>query len=391
MSTSPEPGGLPAPAAARPEGATRSRGLPAHLASRLQESLLPARRMLSRAALVYEERHFREVAVNGVAAALSAEAHKIRDEMRSLEERIILRVDIVMEELWRRTEGVGARQATELQRLAARLDDARQASAAQAPELARLATQMAEVHRLATDVAEIRRATGDPAAAGGERSPLLAELERGLSIPPARRFEPYLKYFENLAPVVDLSCGQGDFLRLAAARGVEAYGLAPDPGGPGLDGLAIRPGSALEHLQALDPGSLGGIFGSHAVDDCSDEEAIGLLRAMGSALKPGGLAIAEAANPASFARFLTTLSGARPAHPRTPEHLAELAGAAGLDVDECRYGAAPDRHLAGVSQDLSDPALAEIAEGINALVSQLNDVLYGPQDYALILRAPGPA
>ena len=371
MSASPEPRRL--------GGST----LAAALFARLQDSLLPARRMLSRAVLVYEERHFREVAVTSVYAALSAEAAKVRDELRSLEERIILRADIVMEELWRRTEAAGARQATELQRLAGRVGELQQAAAEQAPDLARLATQMSEVHRLASEVAEIRRrATASPA--GLQNDPLLAELERGLPGPAGPRLEPYLKYFEHLSPVVDLRPGSGEFLRLAATTGVDAYGVSPAVG-PGDDpedgqggsdpGIAHDLVAALQHLRSVAPGSLGGAFASHLVDGLPDASATELLAAIGAALKPDGIAVVESANPASFARCLASLGHPETVPFRPPEELAALATSAGLEVDECRYAAFPSRHLGGVSPDFTDPVLQEVAEGINGMVAQLNDVL----------------
>src|ERR1700704_2399139 len=108
--------------------------------------------MLSRAVLVYEERHFREVAVEGVYSALAAEGKKLRGELKSLEERAIIRLDTLMEELWRRMEGVGARRAR---------------PAGRAPEPQRPAAQRAEAGAMGAGVAEIRLPSGaapDPAA-----------------------------------------------------------------------------------------------------------------------------------------------------------------------------------------------------------------------------------
>ncbi|MGH2717678.1 MAG: hypothetical protein ACRDJU_03725 [Actinomycetota bacterium] len=361
MSALPEPGESVGAAARRRQAPA------AILLARVQHSLLPARRMLSRAVLVYEERHFRELAVSSVLAALGTEAAKIRDEVRSLEERIILRADIVMEELWRRTEAVGARQATELQRLTRRVTQLQEEHAEKAPELAHLANQMSEVHRLATEVAEIRRQSGGPPG------PVLAELERGLPIPPAQRLEPYLKYFERLAPVLDLTTGS-DFARLARAAGIEVSQL---PQGS----------SAADFLAGLAPGSAGAAFCDHLVDGLDDGALTELLRAVGRALEPGGVAIVETQNPASLARRLA--AGRNPGTVlRTPESLAALALEAGLEVDECRFGPPPSRHLSGVSPGAADAAVQEVADGINSLVAQLNDLLYGPQDYAVILRAP---
>jgi hypothetical protein len=378
MSAAPDQEGLAAPAP-RAGASGRRGGGGARLVATAQRCLLPARRLLSRAVLVYEERHFREVAIAGTYAALAAEAKKLRDEARSLEERIILRADIVMEELWRRTEGLGARQATELQRLTGRLDDLQHAVERHAPELARLSAQMAEVHRLASEMAEIRRQARDSGALAAGSGPLRAEIERGLGPPPAQRFEGYLKYFENQAPVLDLCPGNETFGTLAGAAGIEARRLdgAGDPGAAaGLAGM----------LDGLAPGSFGGAFCGDLLDRLPDDAAAAVLTALRPTLQPSGVAVVEAANPASFACYLAALGRPGERVLRSPEELAALATSAGFEVDECRYANPPARHLGGVSQDLTDPALAEVAEGINALVGQLNDLLYGPLDYALVLR-----
>ncbi|HEU5001818.1 MAG TPA: hypothetical protein VFW71_03440 [Actinomycetota bacterium] len=236
------------------------------LSQRVRDALLPARRLLSRAVLVYEERHFRELAVGALYGALAAEAGRLRDEVRALEERVIMRVDIVLEELWRRTEGVGARQATELQRLAARVAELEAQGSAQAPELERLARQMAEVHRLAGEVGALR--------AGGQM-------------------------------VVSLN-GQGD----------------------------------------LEP----------------------LLAGVASQLAPGATAVIHYAGAASRESLASGISGA------------------GLEIVEWLTPSPEQPPLAGVTTELSDPAILRIATAINGLVAQLNDTLHAPREPGVVVR-----
>lgn len=325
----PAPLGTPARAAA---SGSAGRQLQRRLLLEVQAALLPARRMLSRAALVYEERHFREIAVKAVETALLGEIGKVRDEIRALEERIILRVDIVMEELWRRSEGAGARQATELQRLGARLEHLQEHSATQAPELARLARQMADVQRLAAEVSDLRRQAGAP-------GPLLTALGRPQGGP---LVDAYAKYFEGLDPVLD---------------------LAPDGG-------AFEPRAAEAGLSAAVAGVLSGIRAGRLPEDQGEEGIAALLGALHRALQPGGVAVVEVA------------------HSRPPEALTALAEDAGFEVEE-RLDAAPAGHRLGeVGGDLTDPGLREIAEGINAVVDRLNDFLFAPRSYALVLRRP---
>lgn len=244
--------------------------LSALLSRRLRDGLLPARRLLSRAVLVYEERHFRELAVGALYGALTAEAGRLRDEVRALEERVIMRVDIVLQELWRRTEGVGARQATELQRLAARVGELEASGNAQAPELERLARQMADVHRLASDVAAL-----------------------------------------HMSP---------------------------------------------ERLPAL------------TLNGQPEEDLTDLLNGLRRDLEAGGTAL------------ITYARG------EAREALATGLTAAGLEAVRWLPPEADRPPLAGVSSDLDDPAVQEIATAINALVAQLNKALQAPQAPGVVVR-----
>jgi hypothetical protein len=287
--------------------------------------------MLSRAALVYEERHFRDVAVDGVYSTLAAEAKKLRTEVKSLEERAIIRLDTLMEELWRRMEGVGARQATEIQRLSARIDQLQAQSAGQVPELQRLVAQMAEAQAMAAEVAAIR-------------------LSRGGASEPAARWEAYVKEFQGLEPVADLT-GGGGFLEVATNGGVAVYAAGGDP---------------VEHLLGVEEASLGGAFCGEVANGAMHDLMAGLARA----LRPGGVAIFETGDAVP------------------PGGLLAEARASGLEVEDNGSSLALDGRLAGVSAELSDPALRDIALGINGLVARLNDVLYGPREHGVVARRP---
>lgn len=370
----------------------------ARLASKLAEAALPVRRALARVALVNEERYFRDVAVDAVYAVLATQATKLAETVRGVEERVILRVDILMEELWRRTESVGARQATELQRLAARVTEVQHDSETRSVDLHRLALQMAEVHQLAGEVSEIRQLGPALLTPPGElphaRGTLAAELERGVRPAARERWEPYVKHVQGLSPVVALGRGTGAFLESAFEADVDAYAVDTEPAavaaaGQGFDARREAP---LAHLQTLADGSLGGAFLSMVTHPVTAQDLEVLVAEISRALQPDGAMVIEAPNPASFASFLQipdhALGG--PTRGLSPDQLAAVAQAAGLEIEECRYAPPPARHLRGVSTAQSDPALREIAEGLNELVGQLNDVLYGPQDFVVVARKPAP-
>lgn len=286
------------------------RAMAARLARQVQGYLLPARRMLSRAVLVYEERHFRDVAVGRVSSALVEEVQKVRDEIRGLEERVVLRVDILMEELWRRTEGAGARQATEIQRLAARLAEVAGAASVQAEEIRRLVAQMAEAKHLAAHIAGLRGAgaAGQDAGWAGHRALL-----------------------DGLGPVADL------------------------------DEVA----DAGDHLGSLDAGSLAGAVSRHRVHRLAPEAQKALMDALAQALRAGGVGVFAVAGPG--------------------DALASAAEASGLIAEH--PGATPVP-FARVGTELADPALREIAEGLNALVDRLNRARDGDEAGVLVVRKP---
>ena len=174
-------------------------------------------------------------------------------------------------------------------------------------------------------------------------------LSGGSAAPdPAARWEAYVKEFHALEPVADLTAG--GFGEVATTAGLAVYVVDGDP---------------VQHLRGVADGSLGGAF-------CGEvpENRLGdLMAQLARALRPGGVAIFETGDAA-------------------PPGLSAAASAAGLEIEDNGSTLPLDGRLGGVSAELSDPALREIAFGINGLVARLNDVLYGPQEHGLVARRP---
>jgi SAM-dependent methyltransferase len=117
----------------------------------------------------------------------------------------------------------------------------------------------------------------------------------------------------------------------------------------------------------------------------------GLMSEIARVLRPGAPVLLETPNPASFATHVHSFW-------RDPTHIRPVPAAAlglvtreaGLVVEEVLYGSRPtdDERLHGVHVEPDDPDLRRVAEGFNAAIRQLNYLLYGFQDYALIARRP---
>ena len=180
----------------------------------------------------------------------------------------------------------------------------------------------------------------------------------------------------------------------AARRGLRAYGVDgnADAVATCVDlGLDARQEDLLDHVRGLAPRSLGGVFCSHVVEHLPPEVLPELMAEIARVLVPGGVAVIETPNPASFATHVHSF-WRDPSHLRpVPDvALAFAARTVGLVVDTIVYSSLPpagDR-LQPVAVRSKDPEMAALVQSVNAMAERLNDLLYGYQDYALVLRMP---
>jgi 2-polyprenyl-3-methyl-5-hydroxy-6-metoxy-1,4-benzoquinol methylase len=178
--------------------------------------------------------------------------------------------------------------------------------------------------------------------------------------------------------VLDIGCGRGEFLSLLREAGVEARGIDADADmvayatGEGLD---VEQADAVAYLEALDDGSLGGVFAAQVVEHLPPAALVRLLELAAAKLRPGGLLVAETINPLSplaLRSYFADLTHEQPLVPGTLVLLAEQAGFRDVDV---RYANEPEERLAVPD----DPLIA-------GNVRRLNELLFGPLDYAILAR-----
>jgi 2-polyprenyl-3-methyl-5-hydroxy-6-metoxy-1,4-benzoquinol methylase len=186
-------------------------------------------------------------------------------------------------------------------------------------------------------------------------------------------------------PVLDLGCGAGDLLRLLAARGADARGVDTDAESVALarsQGLTVDEGDALGVLSAQDAGSLGVVVAIQVVEHLPPQRLVELIALAADKLRPGGLLVAETINPASLYVYGHALyldpTHTTPIHPLYLSFLCHEAGFSGVDV---RPRSVPpvDEQLAPVAG--SD---ADLVDGVNRTIARLNELLFGPQDYAVL-------
>ncbi len=201
--------------------------------------------------------------------------------------------------------------------------------------------------------------------------------------------ERYADLLVGRSPVVDIGCGRGELLEVLAARGVEAIGVEPDAGMVAearARGLHIEHDDAISFLRAAEPQSIGALFSAHVVEHVPVEVMLEMIELAVTRLAPGGMFVAETPNPAALIvlgeSFILDPTHVRPIHPALMAFLCETAGFRDVRLE---FYAPADHHRLASIDDSSAPAWVAT---LNANVQTLNDVLFGPQDYADIATAP---
>ncbi|MGH9223413.1 MAG: class I SAM-dependent methyltransferase, partial [Acidimicrobiales bacterium] len=253
--------------------------------------------------------------------------------------------------------------------------------------------------------AATKAGTGSAAApAGGAFGVNSRDVERGFdylafenkfrgdpqAIADRQRF--YLDLFRGATlPVVDLGCGRGEFLGLLEAEGTPCYGVDRHPDmatTTRLKGFEIVDADALEHLAAVERGSLGGIFCAQMIEHLPTTEVPRFFELAADALAPGAALAVETINPKSllvFAHaFYVDLGHTRPLHPLTLEFLAEAAGFESVTVE---YLSPPPPEFRPQPLPAADEEpLAGLVNQVDENFRRIDDLLFGPQDFAVVAR-----
>jgi SAM-dependent methyltransferase len=201
------------------------------------------------------------------------------------------------------------------------------------------------------------------------------------------RQSDYLELLGTRKRVVDLGCGRGELLELLGEADVTAYGVDIDPDNVAVcreKGLEIVEGDAVSHVEGLEESALDGIVASHLIEHLTPELLWRLITAATEKLAEGGILILETPNPESLLagsiNFHRDPTHVRPVHPDTLLFLCESAG----------FGAVEIRRLAPVPAEVRLPQRSPdenpLAEHVSEVVDQLNELIYGYQDYALVAR-----
>lgn len=198
-------------------------------------------------------------------------------------------------------------------------------------------------------------------------------------------------YLSDVEPVsgkgrlLDIRPGRGEWLELLSRARIPAYGVDTNRAAVAAcheRGLDVVHADALEHLASVPDGTLAAITGFHVADRLGFRSMVELVDHGIRALRPGGVLLLESPNPTNL---LVGASGSRmhPAsnRPLHPEVLEFIVSSRGFADVELRY-----LHPDPVPLEWSPDSHDLTVKPLQPVVERLNDLLFGPRDFALIGR-----
>ena len=214
---------------------------------------------------------------------------------------------------------------------------------------------------------------------------------RGAAVDIRAGLADYARHFEGASDVLDAGCGRGEFLEILRERGVTASGVDLNPEMVAqchARELQVAEGDLLAHLAALPDASLGGLFAAQVVEHLEPAYLLKFIDTAFLKLRPGARIVLETINVASWTAFFQSyvrdITHVRPLHPDT---LAYLVTAGGFQQVEIVYRSPipPEHQLARAPEpEGGEESIDRMTTIFNRNVDELNRLLFGDQDYAVI-------
>ena len=176
------------------------------------------------------------------------------------------------------------------------------------------------------------------------------------------------------APILDIGCGRGEWLELLKENELHAQGV--DVNHVMVSqcealGLEVINGDAIDYLRTIKSNSLGAVTGMHIIEHIPFKRLIALFDEVLRVLKPGGVAIFETPNPENLivgaCNFYYDPTHLSPLPPEPMRFVMEARGFGSIEIVR-----------------LHPNSDAMIKEGSQQVQIAINQIMFGPQDYALV-------
>ncbi|HUT26023.1 MAG TPA: methyltransferase domain-containing protein [Sumerlaeia bacterium] len=198
----------------------------------------------------------------------------------------------------------------------------------------------------------------------------------------ARHLEPLP---EGKRLVLDAGCGRGEFLRALKEAGYEGKGVDinrvfAEEGRKA--GLEVEEADAAAYLERQPDGRFGAIVAFQVLEHLAPAVLRRFIDLVAAKLAPGGVALFETLNPGTFAAYRWYLMDLTHQRFLVPDTLRFACECAGLEHVETRFV-----HPVAEYEKLRETGGDVERENIR----RLNELLFGNQDYLMLVRRPVPA
>ncbi len=180
--------------------------------------------------------------------------------------------------------------------------------------------------------------------------------------------------------VLDIACGDGLFLDLIRAEGWQGRGIDLNPAVVEVArsrGLEVEAADAISFTHTCPPASFDIVTSFQFVEHLTLEQLSALMRGVARVLAPGGIVLFETLNPHTLMSLRWYNLDLTHRHLIMPETLSWLVERAGLKAESWQ-----GVHPVDPSKLLPETGDADHRRAMR----QLNEFLYGPQDYYLVAR-----
>jgi len=171
----------------------------------------------------------------------------------------------------------------------------------------------------------------------------------------------YEQFFKDCKDIVDLACGDGDFVKLMCERGYRALGVDRDPvmhEAARARGIPVVGDDVFNYLRNVAAESVDGFFSSHLVEHLHYEQVLELIELCYRALRPGGVLVLTTPNVrglfSHLEMFWLHYGHTNFYHPRLLAFFLTYTGYENIELGENQLTASPLlQHLRPLVQNLS--------------------------------------
>jgi SAM-dependent methyltransferase len=160
--------------------------------------------------------------------------------------------------------------------------------------------QNSAVRSLESSLKTLEREIASVRAELAVRLPPVSEIDVTPQRAVTEQLRPYIEYFTGVSDVVDLGCGNGEFLELLRQHNISGYGVTPNRNAREIarrTSLKIVYADIFEHLRQAPERSLGGAFTVGFLERLPTRLQTELLQLIAGRLRPGGVLVIETVGP----------------------------------------------------------------------------------------------